>query len=144
MRCTDFAMRCNAVSGIIPVAAPALLPITSAEATLVACAPIGIQVPNCVVTRCIVVGAEPCGASDAAKILSAGAHVVLGFNPSNSTKERKAEASALLPFDTGGYSSCSQKSLQLLRELKQQQASVRNTQPRLPVSKLAENHQIQK
>ena len=69
---------------------------------------------------------------------------VLSFNPSNSTKERKAEARALLPFDTGGYSSCSQQSLQLLRELKQQQASVRNTQARLPVSKLAENHQTQK
>ena len=75
MRCSDFAMRCSAASGIIPVAVPALLPVTPAEATLVACVPIGIQVPNRAVTRCMVIGAEPCGASNAAKILSAGAHV---------------------------------------------------------------------
>ena len=42
-------------------------------------------------------------------------------------KAVQAEAKATLPFDTGGYSSCSQQSLKLARELKQQQASVRNT-----------------
>ena len=43
-------------------------------------------------------------------------------------KSARLKQACFYLFDTERYSSCSQQSLKLLRELKQQQASVRNTQ----------------